>query len=430
MRVQLRTLGCRLNEAELESWAREFQADGHQLVAETEETDLLVFNSCAVTQDAVRKSRNLLRKASRENPGARIILSGCYASLNADEAESLGVDLVIANTDKHRLVEIARERLSLTSMPAHSTAPGETALFRLGRHRAFIKVQDGCRYRCTYCIVTVARGEERSRSIAAIVEDIQRLQAEGIQEAVLTGVHLGGYGSDTGSDLTQLIETLLAETDLPRLRLGSLEPWDIPDRFVALFDNPRLMPHLHLPLQSGSDTVLKRMARRCHTTEFSGLVQRLRAAVPDLNVTTDVIVGFPGETEAEWSETLAFAEAIGFGHMHVFSFSPRTGTAAARLPAPVAGDIKKARSRALHALADAQRAAFAARFEGRTLPILWEGTRRLDDGSAMIFGYTPNYLKVGRPITPEAGAELSYRITPARLGGWSEHGDYLLALPT
>ena len=158
MRVNLKTLGCRLNEAELETWAQQFQADGHRVVADGEEADLLIFNSCAVTQDAVRKSRNLLRKASRENPAARIVLSGCYASLNPEEAESLGIDLVVANRDKHRLVDIARTRLALPDMPAQSTEPG-AALFRLGRHRAFIKVQDGCRYRCTYCIVTVARGD-------------------------------------------------------------------------------------------------------------------------------------------------------------------------------------------------------------------------------------------------------------------------------
>lgn len=425
MRVNLKSLGCRLNEAELETWAREFQEDGHHIVDDTDEAELLVFNSCAVTQDAVRKSRNLLRKACRENPGAKVVVSGCYAALNPEEAEALGVDLVVANADKHRLVEITRERLSLSVMPAQSTAPGESALFRLGRHRAFIKVQDGCRYRCTYCIVTVARGEERSRNPAAIIEEIQRLHAQGIQEAVLTGVHLGGYGSDSGSTLAALLQSVLEQTAIPRLRLGSLEPWDIPDSFVELFDNPRLMPHLHLPLQSGSDTVLKRMARRCKTAEFRTLVNRLRARVPDINLTTDVITGFPGETEAEWAETLAFVEAIGFGHIHVFSFSPRAGTAAAEMPSPVHGDIRKARSRILHELAERQKREFAARHLGRTLPVLWEGTRRTSGGETMIFGYTPNYLKVGMPLSAEAGAELSHAISPATLTGVTDAGDCL-----
>ena len=426
MRIRLQTLGCRLNEAELETWARNFQADGHRLVGDNEEADLLVFNSCAVTQDAVRKSRNLLRRASRENPKAKVVLSGCYASLNPEEAETLGVDLIVGNADKHRLVEIAREQLSLDSMPVQSTEPGETSLFRLGRHRAFIKVQDGCRYRCTYCIVTMARGEERSREPADIINEINRLHGEGIQEAVLTGVHLGGYGSDSDSHLAALIGEILTQTQIPRLRLGSLEPWDIPDRFVDLFANPRLMPHLHLPLQSGSDSVLKRMARRCKTAEFASLVERLRNQVPDINITTDLIVGFPGETEGEWAETLAFVRQIGFGHTHVFSFSPRAGTAAATMPAPVHGDIKKARSRALHELAEQQKRDFATRHLGRTLPILWEGNRRLEDGSARVFGYTPNYLKVGLVITPEQGAELSFRIAPATLTGLADDGDTLV----
>ncbi|MFM8444144.1 MAG: tRNA (N(6)-L-threonylcarbamoyladenosine(37)-C(2))-methylthiotransferase MtaB [Methylococcus sp.] len=427
MRVNLKTLGCRLNEAELETWAQQFQADGHRVVADGEEADLLIFNSCAVTQDAVRKSRNLLRKASRENPAARIVLSGCYASLNPEEAESLGIDLVVANRDKHRLVDIARTRLALPDMPAQSTEPG-ASLFRLGRHRAFIKVQDGCRYRCTYCIVTVARGEERSRPPEEIVAEINRLHAQGIQEAVLTGVHLGGYGSDTGSSLTALIRAILERTAIPRLRLGSLEPWDIPGDFVELFTNLRLMPHLHLPLQSGSDTVLKRMARRCRTAEFADLAGRLRAAIPDLNLTTDLIVGFPGETETEWAETLAFAEHIGFGHIHIFSFSPRAGTAAADMPAPIHGSVKKARSRALHLLAERHRHDYAARHVGRTLPVLWEGLRRENDGSAIIQGYTPQYLKVGMPVSADIGADLSYTIAPARLTGLADSGEYLIGV--
>ena len=426
MRIRLQTLGCRLNEAELETWARDFLSEGHRLVDDQEEADLLVFNSCAVTQDAVRKSRNLLRKASRENPRAKVVLSGCYASLNPAEAETLGVDLIVGNADKHRLVAITREQLALNTMPAQSTEPGEASLFRLGRHRAFIKVQDGCRYRCTYCIVTVARGEERSREPADIIDEINQLHGEGIQEAVLTGVHLGGYGSDNNSHLTTLIEKILDQTHIPRLRLGSLEPWDIPERFVELFANPRLMPHLHLPLQSGSDSVLKRMARRCKTGEFASLVDRLRNQVPDINITTDLIVGFPGETEFEWQETIDFVRQIGFGHTHVFTFSPRAGTAAATMPSPVHGDIRKARSRTLHELAEEQKSNFAGGHLGRTLPVLWEGLRRQDDGTAMIFGYTPNYLKVGLSINPEQGADLSYHIAPARLVSASEQGDYLL----
>lgn len=423
MRVSLKTLGCRLNEAELETWARQFQARGHHIVADREEADLLVFNSCAVTQDAVRKSRNLLRKAARENPAAKLVLSGCYATLNPEEAASLGVDLVVANTDKARLVDLASRELALPAMPSAATEPGATALFRLGRHRAFVKVQDGCRYRCSYCIVTVARGEERSRPAGEIIGEINALHDQGIQEAVLTGVHLGGYGSDSGSDLTTLVRDILAHTGIPRLRLGSLEPWDIPEAFLRLFENPRLMPHLHLPLQSGSDPVLKRMARRCRTGEFADLARRLRAAVPDINLTTDLIVGFPGETDAEWAESLAFVESMGFGDSHVFGYSPRDGTPAAALPNPVPAPVKKARGQALHRLVEAQKAAMFRRFLGREFPVLWEGVRTGTDGKIGIYGYTPNYLKVGL-AAPEAMG-LSYRIRPARLIAVA--GDHLRA---
>jgi threonylcarbamoyladenosine tRNA methylthiotransferase MtaB len=425
MRIHLKTLGCRLNEAELETWARQFQTEGHQIVADAETADLVVFNSCAVTQEAVRKSRQLLRRTARENPKAKLVLSGCYATLNRAEAESLGVDLVVANADKARLVEIARRELALEAMPTLAAEPGETALFRLGRQRAFVKVQDGCRYRCTFCIVTVARGEERSRPLDEIVREINDLHASGIQEAVLTGVHLGGYGSDLDSNLAELVEAVLDRTAIPRLRLGSLEPWDLPEAFFHLFDNPRFMPHLHLPLQSGSDSVLKRMARRCRTADFAALAERLRGRVPGINLTTDIIVGFPGETEAEWQDGLAYIERIGFGHLHIFTYSARAGTAAARLPDPVPVETQKARSQALHRLAERQKRAMLASQVGGRVSVLWETARPGPEGRLEIFGYTPNYLRVGMTVGEDS--DLENRITEARLAAVAESGDYLVA---
>ncbi|WP_338040335.1 radical SAM protein [Methylocucumis oryzae] len=187
--------------------------------------------------------------------------------------------------------------------------------------RAFVKVQDGCRYRCTFCIVTIARGEEQSRTLAEVVAEVNTLVSQGISEIVLTGVHLGGYGSDIASNLTELVQVLLAETDIARIRLGSLEPWEFSDEFFMLFEQSRVMPHLHLPLQSGADSVLKRMARRCKTAEFAGIVAKLKQAYADFNITTDIIVGFPGETEQEWQDSLAFIQAMAFGHIHIFSYS-------------------------------------------------------------------------------------------------------------
>ncbi|WP_432740434.1 tRNA (N(6)-L-threonylcarbamoyladenosine(37)-C(2))-methylthiotransferase MtaB [Methylobacter sp. G7] len=407
MLIHLKTLGCRLNEAELETWAQAFQKSGHQITRQAETAHVIVLNSCAVTQDAARKSRQLIRRIHRDNPQAKLVVSGCYATLNEDEAVSLlGVDLVVSNKDKDQLVEKTLTELNMDSMPALSTEPGEISLFTRGRQRAFVKVQDGCRYRCTFCIVTVARGEENSRPVQAVIDEINALHRQGITEVILTGVHLGGYGSDLGNNLSALIKAILAETSIPRLRLGSLEPWELPGDFFELFSNPRLMPHLHLPLQSGSDTVLRRMARRCKTEEFAAIVNQLRAQIPNFNVTTDIIVGFPGETEQEWRDSFDFIKQTGFGHIHIFTYSSREGTKAAGLPDQLSNDIKKQRSRQLHELADDMKQTFFADNVGLEFPVLWEGySEVLDDGKQRVFGYTPNYLRVGCVIDGDVSVE-------------------------
>ncbi|MGR9087606.1 MAG: tRNA (N(6)-L-threonylcarbamoyladenosine(37)-C(2))-methylthiotransferase MtaB [Gammaproteobacteria bacterium] len=415
MLVHLKTLGCRLNEAELETWAQAFQRSGHHVTRQAENAGLIVINSCAVTQDAARKSRNLIRRIHRENPRAKLVVSGCYATLNPDEAaQLLGVDLVVGNRDKGRLVEKALTELDVDTMPAMSAEPGEISLFTRGRQRAFVKVQDGCRYRCTFCIVTIARGEEKSRAIADVVMEINALNRQGIGEVVLTGVHLGGYGSDTGQNLAGLVQAILSETDVPRVRLGSLEPWELNDDFFELFDDPRLMPHLHLPLQSGSDSVLRRMSRRCKTAEFSAIARRLRERNPHFNITTDIIVGFPGETGEEWRESVDFIRRTGFGHIHIFSYSRREGTKAATLPNQVPEHIKKERSRELHRLAEDMKLAFLADNIGNEFPVLWEGyAEPYSEDKKLVFGYTPNYIRTGCVIGNEETIE--NQITGARL---------------
>ena len=407
MKVHLKTLGCRLNEAELETWAQAFQKFGHQITRQAEAANLIVINSCAVTQDAARKSRQLVRRIHRDNPQAKLVLSGCYATLNQEEAQSLmGVDLVVSNKDKDQLVEKTLTELTMEVMPAMSTEPGEISLFTRGRQRAFVKVQDGCRYRCTFCIVTVARGEEASRPVQAVIDEINALHQQGITEVILTGVHLGGYGSDLGNNLSDLITAILTETTIPRLRLGSLEPWELPDNFFTLFDSPRLMPHLHLPLQSGSDTVLRRMARRCKTPEFASIVGQLRQKIPHFNITTDIIVGFPGETEAEWQDSYDFIKQTGFGHIHIFTYSSREGTKAATLPDQVPSELKKLRSQQLHALAHAMKLDFCQENIGAVFPVLWEGySEPLADNKQRVFGYTPNYLKVACVINADESIE-------------------------
>lgn len=422
MKVHLKALGCRLNEAELEQWSQGFRAAGHSIVTAAPDADIVILNTCAVTHEASAKSRRLLNRLYRENPAAKLVVSGCYATLQANEvANTLGVDLVVPNTEKDQLATKVMETFALPVMPDIATEPGENSLFMRGRHRAFIKIQDGCRYRCTFCIVTVARGDERSRTEASIIEEINQLSSQGVQEIVLTGVHVGGYGSDlVESSLYTLVKRILAETDMPRIRFASVEPWDLPEDFFALFSNPRLMPHMHLPIQSGADSVLRRMARRCKTTEFSHLVQQARAAIPDFNVTTDLIVGFPGETEAEWQETLGFVEQIGFGHVHIFTYSPRAGTKAAGLANPVAENIKKQRSQALHQLAEQSQQAWLQQQLGKRVPVLWERSRE-QDGQLIYTGYTPNYCKV--ITSPHAKTDLENQITTVRLAlATSEEG--------
>lgn len=350
-------------------------------------------------------------------------MSGCLAALEGEAlARESGVDLVVGNGDKDRLVEIALAALEIPSMPELAITDSASALFTRGRQRAFVKVQDGCRYQCTFCITTQARGAERSRPAGEVIAAIDRLQRNGIDEVVLAGVHLGGYGHDQGSDLVALIRRMLCETQIARIRLGSLEPWDLPESFWSLFENPRLMPHLHLPLQSGSDAVLKRMARRCQSGEFARLVAAGRAAVPDLNVTTDIIVGFPGEGDDDWRRTLEFVETMRFGHVHIFSYSPRAGTRAAELSGRVETATKKARCSALRDLASRLRLAVMREQIGKRVSLLYEGGQIIDAGSARA-GYTPNYLPVHL-----AGAQslAPNQLLTVELSGLDEHNAMLL----
>ncbi len=411
MQIHLKTLGCRLNEAELESWAQQFESKGHSLVTEPESADLLVINTCAVTQEAVKKSRQLIRKTHRNNPKAKLVVSGCYASLDETLQKDISsIDLIINNSNKDNLVNITLNELSFDSMPAISTEPGEAAIFKRGRNRAFIKVQDGCRYRCTFCIVTVARGDERSRKEKEIIDEINQIHEQGVQEIVLTGVHVGGYGSDIDSSLHQLIQNILKNTDIPRIRLASVEPWDLPENFFDLFKNKRLMPHMHLPLQSGSDSVLRRMARRCKSNDFRNLIKQARAEIENFNVTTDIIVGFPGETDSEWRESCDFIQEIEFSHIHIFTYSVREGTRAASLPNQVAPEIKKKRSRELHELAKSMRNDFLSRQLGETHPVLWE-----NQNNSRWNGYTDNFLRV--ELNNSTSVNLENQISNVRLIG-------------
>lgn len=418
MRIHLSALGCRLNEAELEQWAGAFNAAGDEIADSAEQADVLVLNTCAVTKEAVRKSRQRVQRLQRANPEAKMVVSGCYSSLESPEAlAELGIDLVVPNTDKDNLVPLTRAEFQQPTMPQSATVPAETALFQRNRHRAFIKIQDGCRYRCTFCIVTVARGAERSRSIESLVEEVQKLHTSGVNEIVLTGVHVGGYGSDLDTNLYNLVTALLQDTDIARIRFASVEPWDLSPEFFTLFSNSRVMPHMHLPLQSGCDTVLRRMARRCKTNDFKQLATTLREQVPDFNITSDIIVGFPGETEEEWETSINFIKDMDFGHLHIFSYSEREGTKAATLPNPVPKPVRAQRSRELHAIAAHQKQQVMTNLielaSDDAPSVLWERGEPLPDGKLRHWGYTPNYMKV----TTVSDQDLANQVLPTRLIG-------------
>jgi threonylcarbamoyladenosine tRNA methylthiotransferase MtaB len=382
--VYLESLGCRLNQSEIETLAQQFSAAGDVVVDSARAADVCILNTCAVTSAAGRKSRRQIRALARDCPRARIAVIGCYATLAPRRcAESPNVAWVIPNERKG---QIARE-LASTAPPCadvHARPPART--------RASVKVQDGCDQHCTYCIVRLLRGRSRSRTMTEIVAEIQALTSVGCREVVLTGACLGAYGRDLGDGvgLRALIETLLRRTETPRLRLSSLEPWDLDAAFFDLWENPRLCRQLHLPLQSGCDETLRRMGRRTDVDAFARLVETARAAIPDLAVTTDVMVGFPGESEADFQASYAFVAEMAFARLHVFPYSPRPGTPAARLPGQVRRRERRARSQAMRRLGSELAACFRRRFIGREMDVLWE--HRRDDGAWP--GLTDNYVRV------------------------------------
>jgi threonylcarbamoyladenosine tRNA methylthiotransferase MtaB len=412
MRIFLDQIGCRLNYGEMETLAGRLQAAGHQILKDADKAQVIVFNSCAVTADAVRGSRKQVRHLHKSNPDARIAVTGCWATLQPQEALALpGVALVADNEQKellHTLLEPWSAefddpddllRMQPTGNPFALT---EDAQARRSRTRAFIKVQDGCNNKCTFCIVTLARGDSRSRPLAAIVTEIQQLVADGLQEVVLTGVHLGSYGralaGSERTDLKALVAAILTETEIPRLRLSSLEPWELADGFFDLWSQwlGRLCPHLHLPLQAGTDKQLRQMARRCTTASFRQLVQAARQAIPDLIVTTDLIVGFPGESAVDFAEGLTFVAEMRFAHAHIFPYSAREGTAAAKFSGDVPTAIKKERGQQMRALVEQTGQQERQRFIGTIRPVLWEGEGQplTDQPGRLWSGLTDNYLRV------------------------------------
>ena len=411
MQVRLESIGCRLNIGEIDAMARRLAKAGHRVVGPGTQAELCILNTCTVTAIASRKSRQLIRQLKKTNPSAVVIVTGCDAELAPSEMVEIGVDLVVGNAQKERLLELAEAEGLLESA---STDPDDQDLFEPGgsnRTRAFLKVQDGCDNRCTFCVITIARGAGRSVPADAIIEELQDLQRLGYREVVLSGVHLGSYGHDLGDQrgLQRLVERALTETAVERLRLSSLEPWDLNNEFFEVFRSPRLLPHLHLPLQSGCDKTLRRMARRTSRAEFSKLVRDARRAVPDLAISSDIIVGFPGETDGEFEQSIALVEELAFSRLHIFRYSRREGTLAEKMADQVPGTVAQERSRRMHALAADLENRFNSKLVGRTTDVLWETAE--DQGDAVRWsGLTPNYVRVSATTTPDE--DLMNVVTP------------------
>jgi threonylcarbamoyladenosine tRNA methylthiotransferase MtaB len=372
--------------------ARQFRAVGHEIVASAEVADMAVLNTCAVTNDAASVSRGKIRQIARAGVG-EIVATGCWATLQPGQVYDLPkVIRVVTNDRKDHLVA---DVLNLSEYTFDLEPISRQPLPGLHRRtRAFIKVQDGCDNHCTFCITTVARGAGRSRTIHEVIRDIQSALDGGTKEIVLTGVHLGSWGKDFNMHLKDLIRTILDETDVPRLRLSSLEPWDLDEDFFFPWKDKRLMPHLHLPLQSGCESTLRRMARKTSPASFRKLVSVARDAIPNVAITTDIIAGFPGETEDEFAESFAFVQKMNFAGGHVFTYSPRPGTGAARMKGQVKPEVRKKRNHILHDALEESANSYREKFVGRTMSVLWESTSEMGERGWVMEGHTENYLRV------------------------------------
>ena len=410
--VRLETHGCKLNQADTQTLARELAGAGYDVVGDANQADIYVLNTCTVTHVADRKARQAVRAAKRRNPNSLIVATGCYAQRAPDDLRSMPeIDLVVGNVDKPSLVKMIG---GLAADPDSACAVGDdmalSQVMRI-RSRAMVKIQEGCDQVCAYCIVPTVRGRERSIPVDDIVATANAYADMGCQEVVLTGTQLGSYGFDLEDmNIAGLVRELLDRTEVPRIRISSLQPRDISDELLDLWKNPRLCPHFHVPLQSGSDSILKTMRRRYTSDEFQRSVRRVREAVPGVAVTADVIVGFPGETESDFRDSVDACVEAGLASAHVFPYSIRPGTSAAYFKGQVDSGVKSRRAKELGAVADDLARQFRSASVGQTRPVLWERAAPSDEGTAWL-GLTDNYLRA-RALSE---SDLANRITPATL---------------
>lgn len=394
MKVYLDMIGCRLNQSEIEIMARQFSTAGHTLVADPADAELAVVNTCTVTAAAAADSRKTIRRIARSGV-ERIIATGCWSSLHPDQARGLpGVAGVVPNIEKETLVSslLDLDQVLIDREPLERVLIPGTRL----RTRAFIKAQDGCRHHCTFCITTIARGDSWSVSRETVLDEIKAAVRGGTQEAVLTGVQLGSWGKDLNPPLKleDLVLSVLKNTQVSRLRLSSIEPWDVSPALINLIQEDRVARHLHLPLQSGSAAVLRRMARAITSDQYAALVNRIREVVPEIALTTDILTGFPAETEEEFAESLDFIRQMNFADGHVFTYSAREGTPAAEFPDQITHPVRKQRSALIRNLLAVSAAGYRKRFVGSDQTALWEQVKEGEDGSWKAIGLTDNYLRI------------------------------------
>ena len=420
-KIAFYTLGCKVNQADTASMENLFLRSGHQLVSFDGEADVYIINTCVVTNTGQRKSRQTIHRAIRKNPNALIVVTGCYPQTAAEEVKAIaGVDMIIGNQDRAQIVQLVEERLAhrqTDTLDAVHKLTASTAFEEMAagditdKTRAFLKIQEGCNQFCTYCIIPYARGPLRSRSLESIRTETQRLISAGFKEIVLIGIHLGCYGKENpdGPTLYDAVKTVLDVPGVQRLRLGSLESVEVEPRLLTLMqEDARFCRHLHLPLQSGCDKTLQAMHRPYTTAKFKALLADIKTKVPDIAITTDVIVGFPGETEADFETTCKFAESCGFSKMHIFPFSARKGTPAEKFAGAVTEAVKKERADILGRIDETIHKTFMQAMVGQTAEVLFEQPA----GEDYFEGLTGNYQRV---FVKSGGRNLGGEILPVKI---------------
>ena len=427
--VAFYTLGCKLNFAETSTIARTFEAAGYRRMQWEEKADIYVINTCTVTDNADKRFRYLVHGILKRNPEAYIIAVGCYAQTNPDEiSRTGGVDLVLGAKDKFKITEYLSSLEKAPATQVHScdisevdTYDGSYSLSE--RTRAFLKIQDGCDYRCTYCTIPLARGKSRSQPLESVIANAEKIVAAGTYEIVLTGVNTGdwGRGLDTGQKFFDLVKALDNVEGLRRVRISSIEPNLITDEILEyIASGDKFMPHFHIPLQSGCDYILRAMKRRYLTPLYRSRIEKIKELKPHACIGADVIVGFPGETEANFEETYRFISSLDVSYLHVFTYSERENTPAWSMAGSVPGKVRAKRSKVLHLLGGRKKAAFYRSQLGSVRPVLFESENK--DG--MISGFTDNYVKVRLPW--EDG--LANTIRNVRLDGADAEGEITCSL--